>query len=504
MTSVLNYTSKDAIPTIVNGLRMVFLAGKTRSLEYRKNQLKQMYFLVHDNEQAFIDALKKDLGRPKMETVFAEIIGMKNEILTAISGLNKWAKDKTVDAGLPFLMHGTKIRSDPMGTVLVLGAWNYPMTVQLGPMVAAIAAGNTAVLKPSEMSPNTAQLIADLWKKYMDPETSAVINGGIPEVTVLLDQRFEHIFYTGNGRVGRIVAEKAAKWLCSVSLELGGKSPVIIDSSADLNIAAHRTVWAKAFNTGQTCVAPDYVLVERKVQDKFCELLIQAQKEYWTKMDKNVQDFGRIVNENHWKRIMGLIESSKGELVLGGPHEADQASKFIPLTVFKNVRADDSIMSEEIFGPVLPVVPVEDVQEAVRFVNERDQPLALYTFTSKKDVEKYIIQYTRSGSVVSGDLILQYAIDALPFGGTGPSGYGAYHGKSGFDTFSHKRPIVQAPQNGPIGKVVEAVMARRYPPYSEGKINFFRAILTKWALFGRPSNPTVSGTSVNMPIRTVR
>ena len=241
-------TPTDTIPALVGRLRATFLTGKTRCVEYRKNQLKQLYFLVKDNEEAFVDAIGQDLGRPGMETTFAEVIGIENDLATSISQLSKWSKDECVGAGLPFMLHGTKIRKDPKGTVLVLGAWNYPITVQLGPMVGAIAAGNTVILKPSELSPHTAQLIADLWSKYMDTETTAVVNGGIPEATALLDQRFEHIFYTGSGRVGRIVAEKAARWLCPVSLELGGKSPVIVDASADLKIAAHRTLWAKAFN----------------------------------------------------------------------------------------------------------------------------------------------------------------------------------------------------------------------------------------------------------------
>lgn len=496
----LTATPVDTIPELVEGLRRVFLSGKTRCVKYRRNQLKQLCFLVHDNEQAFVDAIYRDLGRPKMETVFAEILGIKNDILTTIANLNTWTKDQYVYAGLPFLTHGTRIRKDPKGTVLVLGAWNYPITVQMGPVIGALAAGNTVVLKPSELSMYTAQLIANLWPKYMDPNTSAIVNGGIAQATALLDERFEHIFYTGSGRVGRIVAEKAARWLCPTTLELGGKSPVIIDASADLKIAARRTLWAKAFNAGQTCIAPDYVLVERQVQDKFIQELVRAKNEFWASMDKSVKDFGRIVNENHWERLHGLITSSKAEVVMGGTEGADQASKFIPLTVLNNVNPQEAVMKDEIFGPILPIVPVDDVKTAVQFINGRDQPLALYIFTGRTDAQEYILTYTRSGGVVSGDMLLHYAIDALPFGGTGPSGYGAYHGKAGFDCFTHERAVVEAPSHGVVGHLIESVMAKRYPPYSEGKLSFFRHLLSQWILFGRPADATYSSTSIDQPM----
>lgn len=504
MDSIMKTTPTDTIPALVGRLRATFLTGKTRCVEYRKNQLKQLYFLVKDNEEAFVDAIGQDLGRPGMETTFAEVIGIENDLATSISQLSKWSKDECVGAGLPFMLHGTKIRKDPKGTVLVLGAWNYPITVQLGPMVGAIAAGNTVILKPSELSPHTAQLIADLWSKYMDTETTAVVNGGIPEATALLDQRFEHIFYTGNGRVGRIVAEKAARWLCPVSLELGGKSPVIVDASADLKIAAHRTLWAKAFNAGQTCVAPDYCLVDRRVQDKFAHELLQAQREFWPSRDHQERDFGRIVSDNHWKRIHSLVSSSKAELVVGGTAGADQATRFIPLTILKNVGASDSVMTDEIFGPVLPIVPFDTIRDAVDFVNERDQPLALYIFTSCNDTRDYILAYTRSGGVVRGDCLLHYAIDSLPFGGTGPSGYGSYHGKAGFDCFTHERAVVDAPSYGVLGKLVEVVMARRYPPYSKSKLDFFRFVLPKLVWFGRPPQPTRSSKSIDHPPSKVR
>lgn len=504
MSGIVKDTPVDAIPKVIDDLRASFLTGKTRSVEYRQKQLKQLYFLVKDNEEALVKAIQKDLGRPPMETDFGEIITIKNDIIECVNNVAKWSKTTNVSGGLPFLLHKTQVRKDPKGTVLVLGAWNYPIAVQIGPVVAAIAAGNTVVLKPSELSAHSAQLIADLWPKYMDPELTRIVNGGIEQSTALLDQRFEHIFYTGNGRVGRIVAEKAAKWLCPVSLELGGKSPVIIDKTANLKIAAHRILWAKAYNTGQTCIAPDYILVEHSVQDKFVAELQKAAKEYWKSMDKNVRDLGRIINERHFKRIADLITQSKGEVVFGGLAEADEATRFLPLTILKDVRPDDSTMSDEIFGPVLPILPVDDVHAAVRFVNAHDQPLALYMFTSSKATSEYILKYTRSGGAMRGDMLLHFVINDLPFGGTGPSGYGSYHGKTGFDCFTHERAFVDAPASGVLGHVVEKIMALRYPPYSQAKANFFRLVLSYPAFFGRPKNPTVSTTSANRPIKSVR
>lgn len=504
MDTVLKVTPTERIPNIVADLRAAFLSGKTRSLEYRKKQLKQLAFLVDDNQDKFVEAIRKDLGRPAMETTFAEIFSVKNEIIEAVRQLKSWAKDERVSAGPAFMLLGKYIRKDPKGTVLVLGAWNYPITVQLGPMVGAIAAGNTVLLKPSELSAHSAQLIADLWPKYMDPETSAIVNGGVPQATALLEERFEHIFYTGSGRVGRIVAEKAAKHLCPVTLELGGKSPVLITEDADLKIAAHRLLWAKAFNTGQTCIAPDYVLVQRSVQDKLADELVKAVKEYWPAMTKEVRDFGRIVSGGHWKRLYATMAGSSGELVSGGVKDADEETRFLPLTIWKNVQLDDATMKDENFGPLLPLVPVDSIRQAIDIVNAGDQPLAMYVFTKKQANFDYILKYTRSGAVVRGDLLLHYTIHSLPFGGTGPAGFGAYHGKTGFDAFTHQRAVVEAPANGLLGTLVEKIMAARYPPYSNAKLAFFRLAISDSIWFGRPSSPRTSSSSIDEPVARVR
>jgi aldehyde dehydrogenase (NAD+) len=324
------------------------------------------------------------------------------------------------------------------------------------------------LLQPSEVSANTAKLLAEVLGKALDPETYATVNGAIPETTALLDQRFEHIFYTGNGTVGRIIQEKAAKWLCPVSLELGGKSPVIVDESANLSIVAKRVMWGKSVNAGQTCIAPDYVVCTKATQDKLVEEFKKAAEQFWPKgSNGSTKDYARIVNEGHWKRLASVLEGTKGNIVVGG--ETDQATKYIAPTVVANCNGDDPLMAGELFGPILPIVPVASIDEAINFINARDQPLALYPFGNNA-VIKHILDSTRSGGVVVGDVMLHYVVGQLPFGGTGPSGYGAYHGKTGFDTFSHHRSCLIAPHTGIMGSIVEKVMTMRYPPYTDANL----------------------------------
>lgn len=491
----LQYTPADEIPKVVSDLRAAFLTGKTRSIEYRKNQLKQLAYMFKDHQEDFVQALEKDLGRSRFETVFAELMGTTNEIVETVQKLDKWAKPVKPWAGAAWAMHGASIRSEPKGTVLVIGAWNYPITVQVGPVIGAIAAGNTVILKPSEVAGHTAKLLAELWNKYLDPECYQIVNGGIPETTALLDQRFEHIFYTGNGTVGRIIAEKAAKWLCPTTLELGGKSPVYVDKSADLSIAAHRILWGKAFNCGQTCIAPDYVLIPHELQDQFVQELKKAYDRFYPDLQggvNNSKSYARIINTGHWKRLTAMLSGTKGKVVLGG--EGDEKSKFLPPTVVADVKPDDSIMTGEIFGPILPIVPIKDVKAAVDFINSRDQPLALYLFAGDKKVKEFFFDNTRSGACVQGDTLLHFAVDALPFGGTGPSGYGNYHGKASFDQFSHQRAGLDAPSTGLMGKLIELVMSSRYPPYTDANLKKMRALAAYSVSFSRPQNPHKSVT----------
>lgn len=490
----LQYTSLEEIGQINEGLRKTFLTGKTRDLEYRKNQVKQLCFLLKDNQEALVEAIQKDLGRPKMETMFAEVQVMINDCVETVAHLDKWAKDESKWAGITWATHKAVVRKEPKGSVLVLGAWNYPLSVQIGPIIPAIAAGNTVAFKPSEVAAHSAKLLSELWVKYLDQDSYRIINGGIPQSTALLDLRWEHIFYTGNGTVGRIVAEKAAKWLCPTTLELGGKSPTYIDETCDLKIATRRILWGKTFNNGQTCIAPDYIICPRSFQDKLIAEFKNALNEFYPNGAVKSDSYSRIINEGHWKRINGMVGSTKGNIAAGG--DGEQGDKLLTPTIVGDCKAEDSLMAGEIFGPILPILPVKDVDEAISFINSRDQPLALYIFADQKVANK-IADNTRSGGLVVGDTLLHFAISALPFGGTGPSGYGNYHGEHGFKTFSHERAMLIAPHKGFFGGIVERAMKPRYPPYSDGAIKYFAHLNGKAVNFSRPSNPHTSKSKVS-------
>jgi aldehyde dehydrogenase (NAD+) len=401
----LRYNTVEEIQSIHQELRNSFNTGKTIDVGLRKHQLKQLSFLLNDNVEAIAEAITKDLGRCRFESVFAEIMLTTNSVLEAHDNVDKWAADEKQWAGPVWALHRPTIRKEPKGTVLVIGAWNYPISVQIGPMVGALASGCTFVLKPSEVAAHSAKLITELWDKYMDPTISRIVNGGIRENTALLDLQWEHIMYTGNGTVGRIVAEKAAKWLCPTTLELGGKSPVIIDKSANLNIAAHRMLWAKSVNCGQTCIAPDYVLCTTDVQADLIKELKKAEKEFWPQGVVKSPDYGRIINERQWSRLSDMLEESNGRIVIGG--EKDEKERFFAPTIIADCPKDDSAMAGEIFGPILPIITVQDTDEAIRFINTNDRPLALYVFANS-NVTKKVFDEARSGGVVAGDLMLHY------------------------------------------------------------------------------------------------
>lgn len=482
------YTPIDTIPATVDRLRAQFLTNKTRNVAFRKKQLQNLVYGIRDRRDQLKHALHQDLGRDLRDTDLFEIIGMTNEIVELINHIDKWAADEHVWAGITWATHGTTIRKDPNGTVLVLSAWNYPLTLAITPLAQAIATGNTVILKPSEVAANTARELTILIEQYLDPESYAVVNGAVPETSVLLDQRFEHIFYTGSGGVGRIIQEKAAKYLCPVTLELGGKSPVWVDESADLSVAAPRILWGKTANAGQTCIAPDYVLTTQSTLPKLIAALKKAADDFYPAEGgaKEAHYYTKIINENHASRLASLLADTKGTIVLGG--HTDVEKKLIEPTIVTNVTGEDSLMKGELFGPILPIIALPDVQAGIDFINARDQPLALYVFAEKAISDK-ILANTRSGSAVVGDVLIQFLISELPFGGTGPSGFGAYHGKTGFDLFTHQRALVRAPHSGFLGKIVELAMKARYPPVSHIDIGLFSALLGKRISFARPQDP---------------
>lgn len=358
---------------------------------------------------------------------------------------------------------------DPLGVVLIIGAWNYPVQLTLLPMVAAIAAGNAVIVKPSELSPHTAQLLADLFPKYLDKDFFRVVNGGVAETTKLLEQKLDFILYTGNGVVGRIIMAAAAKNLTPVCLELGGKSPVVVLDDADPVNAARRIAWGRFVNVGQTCIAPDYVLCSPAMEKKLVPQLEAAIKEYYGEDPQKSDSYGRMVNANHFRRVSGLIEKEK--VALGG--QTDEAGLYIAPTVMTGITAESPAMQQEIFGPLLPILNIGSVDEAITFINDRDKPLSLYVFGKSSSQIKKVLTSTSSGSVVVNDTLMQAGVPTLPFGGVGASGMGSYHGKHGFDMMSHAKATMIKSQG------LETPQKMRYPPYTDKKIGMLRRLMFK-------------------------
>jgi aldehyde dehydrogenase (NAD+) len=451
---------------VVKRLRMGYESGRTRPIDWRIAQLRRLESMLLEREDELLDALAADLAKPEIEGFLTETAFTRAEIDFAIAHIASWAKPEKVS--VPFTQQPAKaqIVREPLGVVLVIGPWNYPVQLVLAPLVAAIAAGNAAVVKPSELAPASSAALARLLPEYLDPECVAVVEGGVAETTALLAERWDHIFYTGNGAVGRVVMEAAAKHLTPVTLELGGKSPAIVERHANLAVAAKRIAWGKFVNTGQTCVAPDYVLVDREVEQPFLAALAATVRGFYGDDPRSSRDYGRIVNDRHFTRLRALLESG-GEAVVGGASDADD--RYIAPTVLTAVDPDAPIMREEIFGPLLPVLPVDDVDAAIDFVNERDKPLALYIFSEADSVVERVIASTSAGGVAVNATVLHLAVPGLPFGGVGASGMGAYHGRAGFETFSHRKSVLDRPTRLDV-----PVM---YPPYSGWKQKLLRRLL---------------------------
>lgn len=451
--------------TVVETLRATFDSGRTRPLEWRRKQLEQMIAMLEENEQQFLAALREDLGKPAVEGFITDIAFVTSEIRSMIKHLRAWTRPERVGTPLVALPARSKLVPEPLGVVLVIAPWNYPIQLLLVPAASAIAAGNAVVMKPSEVSSATSRALAALVPKYLDPTAVSLVEGGVPETTELLAQRFDHIFYTGNGTVGRIVMTAAAKHLTPVTLELGGKSPVIIDASANLRVAARRVAWGKWVNAGQTCIAPDYVLVEQSVAAAFVDEVAKAATDFYGSDAQASDSYGRIVSPRHFDRLVSLM--SGGTVAVGG--QSDASSRYIAPTVLVDVDMDSNLMAEEIFGPLLPVVSVPSVREAVRFVRSRPHPLALYVFSENKGVVNEVLEQTTAGGVTVNGTILHITNPNLPFGGIGESGMGGYHGKSGVRLFQHMKPV--------LTRSTRMDPSLAYPPYTERKAKIFRKVL---------------------------
>ncbi|OPG04989.1 aldehyde dehydrogenase family protein [Streptomyces sp. GKU 895] len=427
---------------VVARLRAAFRTGRTKPLAWRTTQLRRLRELLTERGAELAAALHADLGKSSTEAYRTEIDFTIREIDHTLDHLEEWLRPESAPVPAHLGADATAwTQYDALGVVLVIAPWNYPAQLLLAPVVGALAAGNAVVVKPSELAPATSAALARLLREFLDTETFAVVEGGVPETTALLAERFDHIFYTGNGTVGRIVMRAAAEHLTPVTLELGGKSPAFVDPDADLAVVADRLARGKFLNAGQTCVAPDYVLTDPETAAALEPLLTKAVQAVYGTDASASGEYGRIINERHFDRLTGLLDS--GRVVVGG--DTDRAQKYIAPTVLADVDPASPVMREEIFGPILPIVTVPDLDGAIDFINDRDKPLALYVFAESEDTRARIAAETSSGGLGYGLPLAHLTVSDLPFGGVGESGMGNYHGRYSIETFSHRKAILDKP-----------------------------------------------------------
>ncbi len=459
---------QESVEAVVARVRGGFDRGLTRPLAWRYRQLEALEAMLREGSNQLMSALAADLGKSSTEAWTTEIGFTLGDISLQRSNLKQWARPRRVSIPLPLWPGHARVVPEPKGVVAVLAPWNYPVQLVVSPVAAAIAAGNAVVAKPSELAPHTSDALVDLAARFLDPSTIAFVEGGADTASQLVAEDVDHIFFTGSTAVGRKVMAAAAPRLTPVTLELGGKSPALVASDANLRIAARRIVWGKYLNAGQTCVAPDYVLVERSCRDRLVEELSEAIHEFYGPDPRQSDDYGRIVSPQHLARLQRLLDSpGAGQVVTGGA--SDPAERYFAPTVLIDTDPDAEIMSEEIFGPMLPVLAVDSLDEAIDFVNARPKPLALYLFSNDADAQQRVIRRTSSGGLTINATILQLAAPDLPFGGVGESGMGAYHGQTGFDTFSHLKSVYWRRQRPEISLM--------YPPFSKWKDRIIRRLV---------------------------
>lgn len=427
----------NTITTHLQTQREFFATGKTKDVNFRLAQLQKLRTLVTDNKESIITALKGDLNKPEFESYAIEIGAIK-EIDYAIKHIKKWTKPKKTGVPLEFFNYSAKILPEPLGMVLIISPWNYPLQLVISPLVGSIAAGNCTIIKPSELAPHTAKLLTQLIGEYFPPEYIRVIEGGVETSKQLLEQKFDHIFFTGSTSIGKIVMTAAAKHLTPVTLELGGKSPCIVDKEINLEHTSKRIIWGKFINAGQTCIAPDYLLVNKKIKSALINSLQQVLQEFYGDNPEVSPDFARIINKHHFHRLTELLKD--GRVIVGGKINPERL--YIAPTLIDDISLTDKIMEEEIFGPILPIIEYTDIQEVIEIINSKPKPLALYLFSENKKLQEQVLTNTSSGGVCINDTIIQVAVSSLPFGGVGDSGMGSYHGKAGFDTFSHYKSVL--------------------------------------------------------------
>ena len=444
--------------------RASFRGGRTRPASWRRAQLEALKALLKNEESSIFEALWADLRKPRLEAYLTEVGFVIGEIDDALEHLEKWMRPERKHTSLLAQPGRSWTTHDPLGVVLVIGAWNYPINLLLAPLVGALAGGNAAVLKPSEIAAHTSALMADLVPRYLDREAVSVVEGGAEETQALLDERFDLIFFTGGSHVGQIVLEKAAKHLTPVVLELGGKSPCLVDRDASLEVAARRIAWGRFSNAGQTCVAPDYVLVHEAVERELLAHLRAAVTSFYGDDPRVSPDYCRIVNDRNFERLSKLLRD--GEVVCGGKAEAKE--RYIAPTILRAVSPEAPVMKDEIFGPILPVLTVPNMDAAIEFVTDRPKPLALYLFSNNEATQHKVVDRTSSGNACINDVIMHMVVPELPFGGVGDSGMGRYHGQWSFETFTHRK--------GVLSRTTHLDFPVRYPPYTDGHLTLMKLI----------------------------
>ncbi|XP_043720380.1 aldehyde dehydrogenase family 3 member H1-like [Telopea speciosissima] len=466
----------DAAASLMKELRTTYASGKTKSYEWRVAQLKGIAMLVSEKENEIVEALYTDLSKPETEAHVTEISMAKSACNHALKDLKQWMKPEKVKGSILTFPSSAEIVSEPLGVVLVIAPWNYPFLLAIDPVIGAIAAGNAVVLKPSEVSPATSSFFAKYLEEYVDRSAVRVVEGNVDETTALLEQNWDKIFYTGNGKVGRIIMAAAAKHLTPVVLELGGKSPLIVDSNVNLEVAARRIVAGKwGSNSGQTCVSPDYIITTKAFAPTLIDAMKNTLEQFFGKDPKESKDMSRIVNSNHFARLTQLLDEDKvsSKIIHGG--QRDEKRLYISPTILLDAPEDSKIMNEEIFGPLLPIVTVDKVENSFDVINSKPKPLAAYLFSNNKKLEEEFVSTISAGGMLINDTIVHLANPSLPFGGVGESGTGSYHGKFSFEAFSHKKAVLHRGFGG------DAPM--RYPPYTPAKQRLLKALL-EGSIFG--------------------
>lgn len=442
-----------------------FRTGKTLSLAHRISALEKLKSNIISNQESILKALQADFGKPQLEAFVSEVGFILEEINRTVADLPVWMKPQKVCTPLMLFPAQSALHYEPRGVCLILAPWNYPFQLLLSPLVGALAAGNCVCVKPSELAPQTSKIIADLIAKTFPPEQVVCVQGGVEETTQLLELRWDHIFFTGSTPVGKIVMKAAAEFLTPVTLELGGKSPCIIDRGVPLERSMKRIVWAKLFNAGQTCVAPDYLFVPKELQAQCVDLFARYVKEFYGDEPSQSSHYARIVNDRHFARLKNLL--SGGTILTGG--HSNSNTRYMAPTILSPHSMSEPLMTDEIFGPLLPILTYSDIQEAFDFVLEREKPLAFYLFTQNSAVERHALETISSGGACINDAIMHLSNPHLPFGGVGNSGMGAYHGHYSFETFSHRKGVLK--------NSLRFEIEMRYPPYSENqlrRIQFFQ------------------------------